>query len=89
MVTSVLGVVTIYSKSQKTTDILIPVNLRRQQFIIRYKVFLFLEFSLIALHVHNVFTVIVERREQVPVSMAIEKMDSCTSVLSNTCAWLK
>ena len=31
-----------------------------------------LEFSLIALHVQNVFTVLVERRVQVPFSMAIE-----------------
>ena len=36
------------------------------------RLFLFLEFSLIALHVQNVFTVMVERREQVPFSMAIE-----------------
>ena len=34
--------------------------------------FLFLEFSVIALHFQNVFTVLVERREQVPFSMAME-----------------
>ena len=34
--------------------------------------FFFLEFSLIALHVQNVFTVIVERRQQVPFSTPIE-----------------
>ena len=33
---------------------------------------MFSGFSLIALHVQNVFTVIVERREQVPFRMAIE-----------------
>ena len=36
-----------------------------------YVTFLFLEFSLIAIHVQNVFTVIVERRQQVPFSMAL------------------
>ena len=40
---------------------------------------------LIALHVKNIFTVIVERKEQVPFSMAIENGDSCRSVLPNTC----
>ena len=34
--------------------------------------FLFLEFSLIAPHFQNAFTVIVARRDQVPFSMAIE-----------------
>ena len=53
----------------------------------------FLEFSLIALQVQNVFTVIVERREQVPFSMAIENgelMHECCAWeqhLRNTCAW--
>ena len=39
---------------------------------VRKFLFLFLEFSLLALHVQNVFTVTVERRDQVPFSMAIE-----------------
>ena len=34
--------------------------------------FLFSEFSLIARQVQNIFTVIAERREQVPFSVAIE-----------------
>ena len=41
----------------------------------------FLKFSLIALHFQNVFTVIVERRQQVPFSMAMgngELMHECS-----------
>ena len=44
----------------------------------------FFKFSLIALHVQNVFTVIVER-----IQYGYRKWGShaCTSVLKNTCAW--
>ena len=43
----------------------------------------FLEFRLIDLHVQNVFTVIVERCEQVPFSMAIENGE----LIHECCAW--
>ena len=48
---------------------------------------LFLEFSSIALHVQNVFTVRAERRGQVPFSMAIENGELLQEFLPNTCAW--
>ena len=49
--------------------------------------FIFIELSIIALHVQNVFAAIVERKEQVPFNV-VEKMgNSCTSVIPNTLAW--
>ena len=43
----------------------------------------FLEFLLMDLQVQNVFTVIVERREQVPFSMATENGE----LMHECCAW--
>ena len=49
------------------------------------RIFLIFLFSLIALHFKNVFTIILERREQVPFSMAM-KMGTQTRVFSRTLA---